>query len=924
IWTTSIVCQGRSTDAMENRQDDSSYSRDPHTNTRFRDYGSSHHEQERGQPSNPRGNWGHGRKAKQVGRGGRGRPVAKAEPPLVMSGIPHLEHSFVMNKKTGNAAVIGEEEATGERETESVCNAGADTPRMADENKGDLSSRDSERFSGERNENVCNTTVSEALTKCSNPADYTRTSNFGQDIQSRHNLVDNEATDTCGFSGNNSQVPEQMRVKEDVACESLEVTTYNSEKQQNVDRLLEEESGGSEPSLAPPHTHKLADPAKLELETERYYDELLGKEESEKKIAEKLSASQVAKITVSYKTDEEQKQAEEDRIQEEKQREQERKVQVETAWSILHQYWQFVRENPYDFNGWTYLMNHVENMDNLEAVRSAFDGFLPLYPYCFAYWKKLSDMELKHNEMKRSLGILLTGTECVPFCTDLWLSLLNNMITYVKQRDLPPHLVKELYQSGLDSMGGSWHSSSLWDACISYEQNNGDLITVMALYRRLIKTPTRLYNKHWDHFLALVRDHHPRNLLPAEEYQALRKQACEELKIKYTSTSLMPPKTIQKTPQPEDKLTSHLKEKVVALYIKTHECNEMQVDKRWKFEERIKRPYFHVKPLDKKQIKNWNDFLDFEISEGDPVRIIPLFERCLVACALYEDFWCRYATYMEKHVQNVMDGKFIEVANDEDKVNNENGKECKEDGESTEKSVSDSVEIIKEISSSGKVSEVNKMEESLDAVNTDEKVNGKSVDVESVENSDDSVVRGCRLSVESDFVRDSGVESIEKNDTATANDSVKADMKEQKQTGEKTDEKDNEVPAIEEDKNEGHVTDISKPLTLEQLKSELCCDLSITGRVLKCPPLTPQWIKSGVSWEDVRHIYRRGAWIHCPSKPCLLMQWAEFEETQGKQSDPGFSGQSGSSAAVSSLCLVCVSLLKGLAKWQLTLDHSIG
>lgn len=39
--------------------------------------------------------------------------------------------------------------------------------------------------------------------------------------------------------------------------------------------------------------------------------------------------------------------------------------------------------------------------DNLETARTAFDGFLPLYPYCFAYWKKLSEMELKHKETKR-------------------------------------------------------------------------------------------------------------------------------------------------------------------------------------------------------------------------------------------------------------------------------------------------------------------------------------------------------------------------------------------------------------------------------------------------------------------------------------------------------------------------------------------
>lgn len=55
----------------------------------------------------------------------------------------------------------------------------------------------------------------------------------------------------------------------------------------------------------------------------------------------------------------------------------------------------------------------------------------------------------------------------------------------------------------------------------------------------------------------------------------------------------------------------------------------------------IKRPYFHVKPLERCQLKNWKEYLDYEIEQGDQNRIIVLFERCLIACALYEEFWIK-------------------------------------------------------------------------------------------------------------------------------------------------------------------------------------------------------------------------------------------------------------------------------------------
>lgn len=293
----------------------------------------------------------------------------------------------------------------------------------------------------------------------------------------------------------------------------------------------------------------------------------------------------------------------------------------------------------------------------------------------------------------------------------------------------------------------------------------------------------------------------------------------------------------------------------------------------------IKRPYFHVKPLDKKQIKNWNDYLDFEISEGDPVRIIHLFERSLVACALYEDFWCRYGFFMEKHVQNVMDGKYKDSENEEFS-NDENRKDCED--VKVEISLSDSVENENENNNTAEASKEEKAQNGLDI---DKQVIDESItDVKDVKNDNDSVLWGSEAKVGSDLVRDANDKIQEKTDSSVVDELVNTDSREQSQTKEKNGES---IGATEimQGENQGQDSCSSEPLTLEQLKSELYGNLSLNGRVLKCPPLTPQWIMSGVSWEDVRHIFRRGSWIHCPSKPGLLMQWAEFEETQGKESD---------------------------------------
>lgn len=98
-----------------------------------------------------------------------------------------------------------------------------------------------------------------------------------------------------------------------------------------------------------------------------------------------------------------------------------------------------------------------------------------------------------------------------------------------------------------------------------------------------------------------------------------------------------------------DAETVAIREKVIAARAVVYAQLEDEIRKIWTFEEGIKRPYFHVKPLEKVQLKNWKDYLDFEIENGNHSKIVVLFERCVIACALYEEFWQKYAHYIEQH-----------------------------------------------------------------------------------------------------------------------------------------------------------------------------------------------------------------------------------------------------------------------------------
>ncbi|KAG8561406.1 hypothetical protein GDO81_015339 [Engystomops pustulosus] len=93
----------------------------------------------------------------------------------------------------------------------------------------------------------------------------------------------------------------------------------------------------------------------------------------------------------------------------------------------------------------------------------------------------------------------------------------------------------------------------------------------------------------------------------------------------------------------------NMRHRIIEVHQEIFSLNENEVHKRWTFEEGIKRPYFHVKALEKVQINNWKEYLDFEIENGAHERVVILFERCVIACACYEEFWIKYAKYMENH-----------------------------------------------------------------------------------------------------------------------------------------------------------------------------------------------------------------------------------------------------------------------------------
>ena len=348
----------------------------------------------------------------------------------------------------------------------------------------------------------------------------------------------------------------------------------------------------------------------------------------------------------------------------------------------LAKFWKAVEDDPTDFTGWTYLLQFVDTTGDIDDGREAYDAFLFRYPYCYGYWKKFADLEKRKGDQTKCMNVFERGIKAISLSADLWIHYLNHVKTEFSSK---PDFVRIQYERAIEACGKEWRSDKLWDHFVKWEvlvekEKDGGTKTspknyskVMALYDRILKNPTQGLSHQFDMFKDFVKEHEPRNLLDVTDFLALRKDVLSSIKKSEDTDSKDAPgeEEEDESPASEEENTA-MKEKIISTRKKVYKATEEKVQLRWKYEDAIKRPYFHMKPLERGQLKNWSEYLEFEENllkkksdqDKDFTNLTILFERCMIACALYEEFWMKYADWLlrsEKYGNSNVEEKVREV-----------------------------------------------------------------------------------------------------------------------------------------------------------------------------------------------------------------------------------------------------------------------
>ncbi|KAL5702428.1 hypothetical protein ACHQM5_027650 [Ranunculus cassubicifolius] len=318
--------------------------------------------------------------------------------------------------------------------------------------------------------------------------------------------------------------------------------------------------------------------------------------------------------------------------------------QLEAVTTEEGRLWSAVKANPLDFNSWTALIEETERVaeDNILKIRKIYDTFLAEFPLCYGYWKKYAEHEARLGYIEKVAEVFERGVEAVTYSVDMWL----HYCIFATSTYGDPDKVRRLFERGLAYVGTDYLSYPLWDKYIEYEFSLNQWCHLANIYTRILESPNQQLDRYFNSFKELAGSQPLSELRTAEEAAAAEASKLET-SVQGNDNEVHPDGEQNSDAANVGQTEGEELENYIAvreeIYTKAKEFDSKIIG----FETAIRRPYFHVRPLNGSELENWNNYLDFIESVGDLNKVVKLYERCLIACANYSDYWIRYVMSME-------------------------------------------------------------------------------------------------------------------------------------------------------------------------------------------------------------------------------------------------------------------------------------
>ncbi|KAL0481520.1 pre-mRNA-processing factor 39 [Acrasis kona] len=279
-----------------------------------------------------------------------------------------------------------------------------------------------------------------------------------------------------------------------------------------------------------------------------------------------------------------------------------------------------LRENPSDYYKWEEYIARLEADGDKNKIKEAYERLLNEFPLMYGFWKKLADVtfEVENGAFDVVIQVYEKAVEQSLYSVEMW----THYCVFVAEKSNDLNQIRSTFERAVNKVGNDFLAHALWDQYIDFETSQDDFLRLSLVYERLLQIPLRDLTRYHSKYKTYASSRTTAELATPDQIQQL-----------------------MQTHQLDEAVRIAISDQRDAYY--TAAAAELERIK--PFESAVERPYFHVQPMDEKQLQNWRRYLTIEESrpETSVQRMNHLYQKCLVSCCLYVEFWSRYVRYLE-------------------------------------------------------------------------------------------------------------------------------------------------------------------------------------------------------------------------------------------------------------------------------------
>ncbi|KAA3490476.1 nuclear factor of activated T-cells 5 isoform X2 [Gossypium australe] len=305
---------------------------------------------------------------------------------------------------------------------------------------------------------------------------------------------------------------------------------------------------------------------------------------------------------------------------------------------------EIIAKGELDFDGWTKIISEVENFfhDEIENICLVYDSFLSEFPLCYGYWRRYADHMMRLCTIDKAVDVFERAVQSATYSIDVWVDYCGFSVSVFED----DNDIRRLFKRAMSYVGKDYLCHTLWDKYVEFEFSREQWSSLANVYIQTLRFPSKKLHHYYESFQKLAATWKEEMQCPNDMDLLSDPRVENEVSSCHTDAEIA---CIIKDLL--DASTGLDGTKALAKYLSIgkqfyREASELD-EKIHHFEAGIRRPYFHVKELDISQLENWHEYLNFVEMHGDFDWAVKLYERCLIPCANYPEFWMRYVDFME-------------------------------------------------------------------------------------------------------------------------------------------------------------------------------------------------------------------------------------------------------------------------------------